>query len=126
MHYTNQTVNDIFGPIDEIRDDFYFNVKIRKYSPKIFYVLRKIDGISTEDYLLSLSPKDNLKIIKESFASGGRSANPIIFTYDKKYLLKTISKSEKNVLLQMLPEYHRRMRDTKSLLCRIYGMNYQV
>ncbi len=122
MHYTNQTVNDIFGPIEEIKDDFYFNVKIRKYSPKIFYVLRKIDGISTNDYLLSLSPKDNLKIIKESFASGGRSANPIIFTYDKKLLLKTISKSEKNVLLEMLPEYHRKMRDTKSLLCRIYGL----
>ena len=122
MHYTNQTIKDIFGPLEEIKDDFYYNVKIRKYSPQIFYVLRKIDGISTDDYLLSLSPKDNLKIIKESFASGGRSANPIIFTYDKKLLLKTISKSEKNVLLDILPEYHRRMRDTKSLLCRIYGL----
>ena len=90
MHYTNQTVFNLFGPLDEIKDDFYFNVTIRKYSPKIFYILRKIDGISTKDYLLSLSPKDNLKIIKESFASGGRSANPIIFTYDKKLLLKTI------------------------------------
>ena len=30
MHYTNKTVNDIFGPLDEIKDDFYFNVKIRK------------------------------------------------------------------------------------------------
>ena len=122
MHFTNKTVNELFGPLDEIKDDLYFNVKIRKYSPKIFYVLRRIDNISTKDYLLSLSPKDNLKIIKESFASGGRSANPIIFTHDKKYLLKTISKSEKNVLLEMLPEYHRRMRDTKSLLCRIYGL----
>jgi hypothetical protein len=122
MHFTHKTVNELFGPLEEIKDDFNFNVKIRKYSPKIFYVLRRIDGISNNDYLLSLSPKDNLKIIKESFASGGRSANPIIFTYDKKYLLKTISKSEKNVLLEMLPEYHRRMRDTKSLLCRIYGL----
>ena len=122
IHFTNKTVNDNFGPIDEIKNDFNFNVKIRKYSPKIFYVLRKIDGISNDDYLLSLSPKDNLKIIKESFASGGRSANPIIFTYDKKFLLKTISKSEKNILLNILPEYHRRMRDTTSLLCRIYGL----
>ena len=122
MHYTNKTISDIFGPLDEIKDDFYFNVKIRKYAPQVFYVLRKMDGISNDDYLLSLAPKDNLKIIKESFASGGRSANPIIFTYDKKLLLKTISKSEKNILLDILPEYHRRMRDTKSLLCRIYGV----
>jgi hypothetical protein len=91
MHFTNKTVFDLFGPLEEIKDDLYFDVKIRKYSPKIFYCLRKIDNISNDDYLLSLSPKDNLKIIKESFASGGRSANPIIFTYDKKYLLKTIS-----------------------------------
>ena len=122
LHYTNKTVFDIFGPIEEIKDDFYFNVKIRKYAPKIFYALRKIDNISNKDYLNSLSPKDNLKIIKESFASGGRSANPIIFTYDKKFLLKTISKAEKNTLLDMLPEFHRRMRDKKSLLCRIYGV----
>ena len=122
MHFTNKTVFDLFGPLEEIKDDLYFDVKIRKYSPKIFYCIRKIDNISNDDYLFSLSPKDNLKIIKESFASGGRSANPIIFTYDKKYLLKTISKSEKNVLLEILPEYHRKMRDAKSLLCRIYGL----
>ena len=122
IHFTNKSVFETFGPMEEIKDDFYFDVTLRKYSPKIFYSLRKIDGISTQDYLLSLSPKDNLKIIKESFASGGRSANPIIFTYDKKLLLKTISKSEKNVMLSILPEYHRRMRDTKSLLCRIYGL----
>ena len=122
IHFTNKTVFDLFGPLEEIKEDLNFNVKIRKYSPKIFYCLRKIDNILTNDYLLSLSPKDNLKIIKQSFAIGGRSSNPIIFTYDKKLLLKTISKSEKNVLLQILPEYHRRMRDTKSLLCRIYGL----
>ena len=122
IHFTNKSVFEMFGPIEEIKDDFYFDVTLRKYSPKIFYSLRKIDGISTKDYLLSLTPKDNLKIIKESFASGGRSANPIIFTYDKKLLLKTISKSEKNVMLSILPEYHRKMRDKKSLLCRIYGL----
>ena len=122
IHFTNKSVLETFGPIEEIKDDFYFDVTMRKYSPKIFYSLRKIDGISTKDFLLSLSPKDNLKIIKESFASGGRSSNPIIFTYDKKLLLKTISKSEKNVMLNLLPEYHRKMRDTKSLLCRIYGL----
>lgn len=81
-----------------------------------------IDGINSKDFLDSLNPKQNLKIIKASFASGGRSSNPIIFTYDKKLLLKTISKHEKNILINILPEFHRRMRDCKSLLCRIYGV----
>jgi len=97
-------------------------VKVRKYAPAVFHHIRKIDEISVRDCLNSLDPDMNMKIITESFASGGRSANPIIFTHDKKFLLKTISKSEKNILLKLLPEYHRRMRDLKSYLCRIYGV----
>lgn len=97
-------------------------VTVRKYAPMVFHHIRKIDGLSINDVLVSLDPNKNLKIINESFASGGRSANPIIFTHDKKFLLKTISKEEKNILIKMLPEFHRRMRDCKSFLCRIYGV----
>ncbi|MCQ2820897.1 MAG: 1-phosphatidylinositol-4-phosphate 5-kinase family protein, partial [archaeon] len=124
-HYNKQTLMDnklTKNLVDDSTDLNFLNVKIRKYSPKIFYHLRQIDGISTEDYLNSLNPNLNLKIIKESFASGGRSSNPIIFTHDKKLLVKTISKEEKDILLNILPELHRRMRDSKSLLCRIYGV----
>jgi len=60
--------------------------------------------------------------MQNSFATGGRSANPILFTFDKKYLIKTISKAEKNIFLKMLPEFHRRMIKDKSLLCRMYGI----
>ena len=97
-------------------------VTVRKYAPKVFHHLKKIDGFSINDFLNSLDPSRNLKIINESFASGGRSANPIIFTHDKKFLLKTISWDERKALIKMLPEFHRRMRDCKSFLCRIYGV----
>jgi len=96
--------------------------RIRKYAPAVFHHIRKIDDLSVRDCLNSLDPEKNFSIINESFASGGRSANPIIFSFDKKFLLKTISKNEKNILLKLLPEYHRRMRDLKSYLCRIYGV----
>ena len=121
-HYTNKEMKSQLGPMEELNDSKFLNVKIRKYAPRIFHHFRSIDNISNKDFLQSLSPKDNLKIIKESFASGGRSANPIIFTHDKKLLLKTISKSEKDILIKILPEFHRRMRDCQSLLCRIYGV----
>jgi hypothetical protein len=97
-------------------------VKVRKYAPAVFHHIRRIDGANMIELIKSLDPESNLKIIRESFASGGRSANPIIFTYDKKYLIKTISKHEKNTFIKMLPEYHRRMRDCKSYLCRIFGV----
>jgi hypothetical protein len=97
-------------------------VRVRKYAPMVFHHIRKIDNISIGDCLESLDALKNLKNITESFASGGRSANPILFTHDKKFLLKTISKHEKTIFLTMLPEYHRRMRDSHSYLCRIYGI----
>lgn len=98
------------------------NVKVRKYAPVVFHHLQRIDEISVSELITSLDPEKNMKIIRDSFAQGGRSANPILFTYDKKFLLKTISKNEKNVFIKMLPEFHRRMRDCKSYLCRIYGV----
>lgn len=97
-------------------------VRVRQYAPMVFHHMRKIDNISIKDLTISLDPIKNFKIITDSFASGGRSSNPIIFTHDKKFLLKTISKNEKNVFIKMLPEYHRKMRDCKSYLCRIYGI----
>lgn len=97
-------------------------VQVRKYAPLVFHHIRKIDNINIQEVLQSLDPEKNLDKIKESFASGGRSANPILFTHDKRYLIKTISKEEKNIFIKLLPEFHRRMRDSKTLMCRIYGM----
>ena len=99
-----------------------FRVTLRKYSGKVFNHFKKIDSVSVKEMIDSLHPIKNISKIHESLASGGRSQNPIIFTWDKKFLIKTISKEEKNIFLTMLPEYHKRMKDSKSLLCRIYGL----
>jgi hypothetical protein len=54
---------------------------------------------------------------------GGRGDNSILNTWDGKMLIKTISKEEKKLLKkEMIKEYQKRMRDTKSMLCRIYGL----
>ncbi len=82
----------------------------------------KVDGITIHDLINSLDPITNFNQITRNFASGGRSANPILYTHDKKYLIKTISKDEKTIFIKMLPEYHRRMVQDESLLCRIYGI----
>jgi hypothetical protein len=47
----------------------------------------------------------------------------MILSWDKKLIIKTISKNEKyNFIHKMLEEYHYRMRDTKSILSHIYGV----
>ena len=97
-------------------------MQVRRYAPLVFHHIRTIDNISIEDIRSSLDIINNVNKLSDSFASGGRSGNPILFTWNKKFLIKTISFEEKNTLLKMLPEYHRKMRDYDSLLCRIYGI----
>jgi len=108
----------------ELKHDRFKSLKVtvRKYSPLIFHHILKSDGISINEFIVSLDPITNFKMISDSFAIGGGSANPILFTHDKKYLIKTISKDEKDTFIKMLPEYHRKMVKGKSLLCRIYGV----
>jgi plasmid maintenance system killer protein len=98
------------------------SIQLKKYAPLVFHILRKIDGIKLDEYKDSLSPVKNKDKITQSFASGGNSDNPIIFTHDRKYLLKSISRSEKDMLMKILPEYHLRMKEAKSFLCRVYGL----
>jgi hypothetical protein len=82
-----------------------------------------MDKISIDDILKSLDLKKNLKIINEAKVSGGRGNNSLFRSWDKKLIIKTIDKNEKNILInKMLEEYHSRMRDTKSILSHIYGV----
>ena len=109
-----------------IKDDPRFKgleIKVLSYSPFVFHHLRLMDKISIDDILKSLDLKKNLKIINEAKVSGGRGNNSLFRSWDKKLIIKTIDKNEKNILInKMLEEYHSRMRDTKSILSHIYGV----
>ena len=111
-----------FLQITDTNDYYNISFKIRSYSPVVFKHLRSIDGITTKNMLESINFTVNCSYLSKSVVSGGRSANPIMYSFDKKYLIKTISKDEKNKLLEMLPKFHSRMSDKYSLLCRIYGL----
>ncbi len=92
--------------------------KIKKFAEKVFAHLRKFDGV--DDILNSLNPDLNIDVIKK--AEGGRSGSEVIFTYDKKYLIKRIPKDEKISLMNMLSSFHHFMITSQSLLCKIYGL----
>lgn len=99
------------------------HLKIEKYCSLVFHHIRVIDKISVDDCINSLNPILNLEKIDECKVSGGRSPNSILYTWDRRMLIKTISEQEKDLLIdKLLKNYHVRMRDTKSLLCRIYGL----
>jgi len=100
-----------------------FNFKIKSYSPFIFHHLRYIDKISIDKIISSLTPIKNLQLINKLNVLGGRGGNLISTTWDKLLIIKTINYSEKELFLsKMLKEYHNKIINTKTILCRIYGL----
>ena len=94
--------DEIYGEINRFKYeqnnfDKVIECKFYDYAPKIFFNLRNIYGISNEDYLKSLGPENflgNLIITKnkslKELCSSGKSGSFFYFSYDSKYLLKTI------------------------------------
>ena len=109
-----------------LKNDIRFNniqFKIQSFSPFVFHHIRLIDNISIDDMLLSLDPINNIKKIKALKVTGGRGNNCIINTWDKKFIIKTVNSTERKILIEkMIVDYHCLMKESNSLLSRIYGM----
>ena len=110
--------------------DGVIKCKFYDFAPKIFYNLRSLYNISNDDYLKSLGPENflcNLIITKnkslKEICSTGKSGSFFYFSYDSKYLMKTIPESEFNKFKEMLQDYYRYMYDhPKTLLQRFFGL----
>ncbi len=110
--------------------DGVIKCKFYDYAPKIFYNLRSLYGISSDDYLKSLGPENflcNLIITKnkslKEICSSGKSGSFFYYSYDSKYLMKTIPESEFNKFREMLQDYYLFMYEhPKTLLQRFFGL----
>lgn len=88
------------------------------YCPEVFDRLRAVHNISLEEISQSFSPATIL-------AKGeGKSGSDFMVSADKRYCLKTVNSSEKDMLIKMLPSYfeHIMKYPESSLLCRILGL----
>ena len=110
--------------------DGIIKCKFYDYAPKIFYNLRTLYGITNDDYLKSLGPENflcNLIITKnkslKEICSSGKSGSFFYFSYDGKYLMKTIPESEFLKFKEMLQDYYVYMSSNpKTLLQRFFGL----
>ena len=120
--YCDETIPSWLG----IKNDPRFTkikFKIMAYCPLVFHHIRLMDKISIDDLLSSLDPNKNIKKLKESKVLGGRGNNSLYSTWDKKLILKTIDTNEKNIFFdKMIIDFHCFMRESRSLLSRIYGL----
>ena len=120
--YCDETIPSWLG----IKNDPRFTkikFKIMAYCPFVFHHIRLMDKISIDDLLASLDPSKNIKKLKESKVLGGRGNNSLYSSWDKKLILKTIDTNEKNIFFdKMIIDFHCFMRESRSLLSRIYGL----
>eukprot|EP00029_Vermamoeba_vermiformis_P008919 TRINITY_DN4299_c0_g2_i1.p1 TRINITY_DN4299_c0_g2~~TRINITY_DN4299_c0_g2_i1.p1 ORF type:complete len:675 (-),score=169.84 TRINITY_DN4299_c0_g2_i1:8-2032(-) len=92
------------------------------YLPLMFYNLRVLSGLTSEQYLSSFNASVLNQTLESSF-SEGKSDSFMLFTTDKKYIIKTIAQVEADALVQMLPEYYEHLQSTpRSMLTRFYGL----
>ena len=108
------------------------DIRVISFAPRVFKFIRALDNIDEIDIMRSVKPSMNkMQIFKtnknQSHSSGGKSGSFFFFTQDKQFIIKTMTKKEKEILMKLLPNQVRYLLETggKSLISRVYGI-YKV
>jgi len=82
-----------------------------------------MDGIRSEEIRESLSTEKNRKSVFKAKESAGKSGSFFFFSFDRKFIIKTMNENEKAVFVKALPSYLMHLRNNQnSLIARIYGV----
>jgi 1-phosphatidylinositol-4-phosphate 5-kinase len=97
-------------------DDF----KWKDYCPMVFRNLREMFKIDAADYMISICGSDALR----ELSSPGKSGSVFFLSQDDRFMIKTLRKSEVQVLLRMLPEYYYHVRTYENtLITKFFGLH---
>ncbi|KAF4325561.1 hypothetical protein BBO99_00000310 [Phytophthora kernoviae] len=88
------------------------------FQPCVFASIRQLYGVNDSEYIYAFRTTINERI------SEGRSGAFVFNTCDRKYLVKSTTAKEKNVLLRLLPSYlHYLKWNPETLLPRFFGFH---
>ena len=89
-----------------------------------FLKIMDLDNIKPIDIKESLSVEMNRNMVFKAGQGAGLSGSFFFFSYDSRFLIKTVNAKELKIILNMLDNLVGHFRDTKnkSLLARIYGV----
>eukprot|EP01083_Nonionella_stella_P113037 333073_1 len=91
-----------------------------EYAPVIFAKLRKTFNMTNDTYSSILTGDNNALL---SFLSNSKSGQYFFFSHDSQFIIKTMSSSELEFMLSLLPSYYQHMVDQpNSLIARFYGV----
>ncbi|OMJ93156.1 hypothetical protein SteCoe_3977 [Stentor coeruleus] len=97
------------------------SLELKEYFAEEFEYLRSVSNLENINSSL-INLQNYFKLVNLLCEQGGRSDSFIYSTYDNKFIIKTIKKSEAKLFLnRFLPTYLSRVHNSSSKLSRIYG-----
>ena len=86
--------------------------------------MKDLDSVTKYDINTSLAMEQNRDSIFRSGEGAGKSGSFFFFSQDNKFLIKTATDGEKNLLIKLLDPLteHIQSSENESLLARIYGL----
>ena len=98
-------------------------IEIIELAPKVFKEIRKKEGFVEDTVKQSLDPNKNKEAVFKAGEGQGKSGSFFFFSFDKKFIIKTMDDSEYKSFVRMFKQYTKRIwTSNDSLLARIYGI----
>lgn len=93
------------------------------HAPMFFTSVQEHNGVTVDTLIDSLDADKNRDMVFRAGEGAGASGSFFFFSYDRKFIIKTMSNGELKVFLKMLPEYEQHLTvNRKSLFSRVYGI----
>lgn len=98
-------------------------VEFIQYAPRLFYDIRREDQIKASDLWESFDPYNNKESAFKAGEGEGKGGCFFFFTFDHKFLIKTMTKGEHDAFMDFLPSYYNHcIKEKMSLFAKIYGV----
>lgn len=97
-----------------------YEFKFKDYAPEVFRDLRRMFNVNQADYLMSLNDEIGVRAV----GSSGKSGSSFYYSNDRKFIIKTIHRSEHKHLRRILNDYYNYVKNNpNTLLCQFYGLH---
>lgn len=97
-----------------------YEFKFKDYAPEVFRDLRRMFNVNQADYLISLNDEIGVRAV----GSSGKSGSSFYYSNDRKFIIKTIHRSEHKHLRRILKDYYHYVKNNpNTLLCQFYGLH---
>lgn len=93
------------------------------HAPLYFQCIQQGNGITSDVILNSLSPKNNRDMVFKAGEGAGASGSFFFFSFDRKFIIKTMTDEELHFFLKILPDYELHLKENPdSIISRMYGV----